>query len=161
MHALKLIVFTLFFASTLQIGCSPPDSDEKAIREARIKSNQAIAAKDTAALAKYWAEDFHVITSRNSEVSGRLKNQVAFAAEFDAGKLFVRTPKKIDVFSDWKMASEQGEWVGQWNAKDGPVEISGTYFAKWHKLNEQWLIRAEIFVPLKCTGGSFCADAPF
>ena len=82
-----------------------------------------------------------------------------FAADA-ADVIYVRTPDVIRVFPEWKMASETGTWVGRWSQDKDKIELSGTYFAKWHKVKGAWLIRAEIFVPLRCTGGKYCDQGP-
>jgi hypothetical protein len=45
--------------------------DELLIRQARILSNDAIAKKDT--VADLWTDDYHLISSRNFEESGKKK----------------------------------------------------------------------------------------
>jgi ketosteroid isomerase-like protein len=134
---------------------------ELKIRMSRQKSNEAIANHDTAALARSWTTDYHIITSRNNEASGRKANADRFAAEFlsKPDVIYVRTPHSIKVFEQWGMASENGTWIGHWTEDGRPGELSGTYFAKWHRIEGQWLIRAEIFVPLKCEG-EFCKNSP-
>ncbi|NOT76383.1 MAG: nuclear transport factor 2 family protein [Cyclobacteriaceae bacterium] len=136
--------------------------DEDLIRTERTRSNDAIQKKDTATLASIWTTDYHCITSRNFQASGRNENRDRFASEFIAKPdvIYIRTPEKIEIFPTWKMAAENGTWVGRWTEKGAKIEISGTYYAKWHKLNGQWMIRAEIFTPLKCTGGEFCDQPP-
>jgi hypothetical protein len=59
------------------------------------------------------------------------------------------------------MAAENGEWIGRWQEADAEIIIKGTYYAKWHKVNDKWKIRAEIFVPLSCEGSKFCGIKPF
>jgi len=165
MITLKKVSFILFVACSMQ--CTPSNNnagkDEKLIREARQRSNVAIAKQDTTALAEVWTSDYHIISSRNFEISGMENNRHNFALEFASKKelLYVRTTNKVDVFANWKMASEQGTWTGQWEEPDGLVKLTGTYVAKWHKINDQWKIRAEIFIPLSCSGSSFCNKIPF
>jgi ketosteroid isomerase-like protein len=139
-----------------------PSEDEQLIRQVRLKSNDAIAQQDTVVLAETWTSDYHIISSRNFEISGMENNRHNFAKEFASKKelLYVRTSTKVEVFADWNMASEQGTWSGQWREPDGLVQLTGTYLAKWHKINNQWKIRAEIFVPLSCSGSSFCDKSP-
>ncbi len=154
---LKLIWFLPILA-----GCnlsSNTSSDETAIRLVRETSNAAIAAHDTTSLGTTLAPDYHVVTSRNSESSGRQAMLLRFAADA-ADVIYVRTPDVIRVFPEWKMASETGTWVGRWSVGDDKIGLSGTYFAKWHRVDGSWLIRAEIFVPLKCTGGKYCDQGP-
>ncbi len=155
-------IFKLIWLLPLLAGCSHSDNinpEEAAIRFVRETSNAAIASHDTTSLGKTLAPDYHVITSRNSESSGRQAMLVRFAADA-ADVIYVRTPDVIRVFPEWKMASETGTWVGRWSQDEDKIELSGTYFAKWHKVDGSWLIRAEIFVPLRCTGGKYCDQGP-
>ena len=136
--------------------------DETLILAAREGSNKAIEMKDTVALGNSWTEDYHIITSRNAETSGRAANIKRFAAEFTSRPdvIYVRTPATIEVFSAWNMASENGTWVGHWTENELRIELRGSYYAKWHKIKGEWLIRAEIFTPLSCKGGEFCDKSP-
>jgi len=137
--------------------------DETNIRNVRLQSNEAIARGDSTGVARVWTNDYHLISSRNFEVSGLERNRHWFAKEFSSKEevRYVRTTANVEVFSEWNMASENGTWTGQWREKDGLVKFTGTYFAKWHKQNDEWKIRAEIFVPLTCSGSSFCSKKPF
>ncbi len=161
----KMISYLLILS--FFIGCiqskTHDGEDENLIREARLRSNNAIARQDTTSLAEIWTSDYHIISSRNFEISGMENNRHSFAREFASKKeiLYVRTTNKVEVFAKWKMASEQGTWTGQWLEPDGLVKFKGTYLAKWHKVNDQWKIRAEIFVPLSCTGSYFCEKKLF
>ncbi len=151
----------LLIFSIVIVSCGiEKDGDEASIRSQRKKSNNAIAAKDTAAMSAIWTSDYHIISSRNAETSGRRSNAERFAAEFSAKPdvIYVRTPGEIKVFAKWNMASEFGNWVGHWTEDGKQVELKGTYLAKWHKLHGEWKIRAEIFVPLSCTGGKICEE---
>lgn len=147
-------------------GCQPgrmaEEGDEHLIRLARDASNKAIAEHDTVALAGTLAADYHVITSRNGEATGRTAMLKRFAEDFSARPdiLYIRTADQVDVFAGWKMAAESGTWVGHWTEKGERVELTGRYFAKWHKTKDKWMIRAEIFVPLSCAGDEFCKQAP-
>jgi ketosteroid isomerase-like protein len=162
-HAMIGYLLLLFFFAQCTQNNNDASEDEKLIRQARLKSNDAIARQDTTLLAEAWTNDYHIISSRNFEISGMENNRHNFAKEFASKEelLYVRTSNKVEVFTNWKMASETGTWTGQWREPDGLVKLSGTYLAKWHKLNDRWKIRAEIFVPLTCTGSSFCDKKPF
>jgi ketosteroid isomerase-like protein len=158
-------IFTVF-ACVLLTFCKPQpmNNDSKAeteIRSVRAESNRAIANHDTAAIARTWTIDYHIVSSRNNETSGRKANADRFDNEFTSKPdvIYIRTTGAVDVFDQWSMASETGTWIGRWTEEGETAELSGTYFAKWHKVEGQWLIRAEIFVPLKCRG-KFCAKSP-
>ena len=137
-------------------ACILPSGDENLIRETRNLSNLSILTQDTAGIAKFWTQDYHVITSRNFERSGIIANRDRLAEEFN-GKpdvVYIRNTETIEVFKDWGMASEYGNWIGRWTEEGIKVELTGRYFAKWHFVGGRWLIRAEIFVPLTCSGPS-------
>ena len=161
-------VFFLPFMIMIVLSCAPSPQKKKdqvetdKIRSVREFSNQSIERKDTAALASVWTIDYHVITSRNFEVSGRAANRDRFFNEFSSKPdvIYIRTPQSIEVFDKWNMASETGTWVGRWTDMDVHVEVTGTYFAIWHHVDGTWLIRAELFVPLACSGSTLCDQSP-
>ena len=159
--ALILMMGCLFISISVNAQ-NQNTTDEQLIRQARKRSNEAIAKKDSNALAEIWTDDYHVLTSRNVELSGR-ENRHLFAEDFKSAnsKVFVRTSTNVEIYPDWNMAAENGHWTGHWKEPDGEVNISGTYFAKWHKIGGLWKIRAEIFVPLHCTGSKYCHTKPF
>src|SRR5258708_12299239 len=105
-----------FSNSPTQIGNR---TDKNLIRTAREFSNRAIARKDTAVLASVWTSDYHVITSRNFEVSGRLANRDRFAIEFSCNPdvIYILTPENIQLFSKWNMAAENGSLGRGWKNK--------------------------------------------
>jgi hypothetical protein len=154
---------TLILGSlTVFYACSPShemNSDEQEIRLVREASNAAIAAHDTTAMAKTLSVDYNVVTSRNAVSVGRSAMLQRFAADAP-DVIYIRTSDVIRVFPEWKMASETGTWVGRWKDGSDSIELSGTYYAKWHKVDGKWVIRAEVFTPLRCTGGQFCDRSP-
>jgi len=150
----------LFFF--IALSASAQRSDEQQIREARLLHNRALADHDTVAISSFHTSDYHVISSRNFTIQGRDQNSYFLSREFKEkkGVVYVRASKSIEVFPEWSMAGENGVWSGQWQEADGLVKLSGTYYAKWHKINGQWKIRAEIFTPLRCSGSKFCNTEP-
>ena len=137
-------------------------SDEQLIREARARSNAAIAAHDPAAMARVWMPDLHVVSSTSAQVAGREANQQRMSRQFAnrPDTLYVRTPTTIDVFAPWAVASERGQWTGRWTEPDGLMTIGGTYLAQWRKIDGQWLIQAELYVPTTCSGSRYCKERP-
>lgn len=135
---------------------------EKQIRASRQQFNQAIARHDTTVLPSFFTEDYTLITARGVEVKGKEGGQRALANAFRTQQhvVYVRTPGQVRVFESWRMASEAGNWTGTWQEPDGTVKMSGTYSAKWHQINGQWKIRAEVFTPLTCSGSKYCGNAP-
>jgi len=136
--------------------------DEQLIREARARSNQAIAAHDLAAIARVWMEDVNVVSSASAQASGRELNRQRMAQQFSnrPDTVYVRRAGAIEVYPSWAVASERGEWTGRWTEPDGALEIGGTYLAQWRKVDGQWLIQAELFVPTRCSGAGYCRQRP-
>lgn len=140
----------------------PASSAVAEISAARARSNAAIAVHDTAAIAREWMPDLHVVTSTGSQTADAHANAAAMQAVFARrpDTKWVRSPVKIQVFDAWQVASEEGEWVGTWTDPDGPVRISGTYLAQWRQVDGRWRIQAELFVPVRCEGGAYCTRHP-
>ena len=160
MRYIPIVIFIFLFSCEYKKEFR---NDEVKIRELRDKSNLAIAQQNTLSLSEIWSDDFHLLSSTNAEVKGKIANRHLFANEFATKKnvLYVRTPTAIEIFSDWNMASELGLWRGEWEASDGIVKLEGTYFAKWTKIEGSWKLIAEIFVPTSCDGSEYCASQKF
>jgi ketosteroid isomerase-like protein len=144
-------------------ACGKNNADQKKIiADNRISFNLAIADHDTSEMVKYWTDDIIVITSRNARFVGKDQYAAGLAREFKSKEdvTYVRTPESIEIFPAWEIAAESGRWIGTWESGDEQIEISGTYYAKWKRLNNQWLISAEVYTPMKCTGGTYCLDIP-
>ena len=139
-----------------------PSEDERLIREARARSNAAIAAHDLDGIARAWMPDVHVVSSTSAQTAGSQGNRQRMAQQFKnrPDTIYVRTPNTVDVFAPWNVASERGEWIGRWTEPDGKLEIGGTYQAQWRKIDDRWLIQAELFVPTYCRGSEYCRQRP-
>lgn len=129
-------------------------SDEALIRQARARSNQAIARHDVPGIVAFLAEEFQVSASNGSFMRGRDEMGKAFAARFAEFKdaVYVRTPESVEVNSAGTVAAESGRWTGSWTTPGGPFRTGGRYAASWRKAGGTWLIHSELFVPLFCTG---------
>ena len=122
MHNVKMmrLYFLMISVSLFETGIlfaqNNNKEEELLIRKARILSNEAIAKKDTNAIAAIWTDDYHLISSRNFEESGKGKNLHLFAKDITSKKTknYIRTTLSIDVFAAWNMAAENGEWISRW-----------------------------------------------
>jgi ketosteroid isomerase-like protein len=137
-------------------------SDEQLIRDARERSNRAIAVHDLAAVARVWMEDVHIVSSVSAQTAGREPNQQRMGRQFKnrPDTVYVRRPTIIDVYLPWAVASERGEWTGGWTEPDGRLDIGGTYLAQWRKVGGQWLTQAEVYVLTRCKGAKYCLQRP-
>ena len=114
-----------------------------AVRAARAAINEAIAQRDASAIGAWLLPDYHVVTARSAQRSGRDESVKSWAAlfELDPAARFVRMPEEIVVSDEWGMAHERGRW------ESGGV--SGVYAAKWHRTEDGWRLQAEIFTPVE------------
>ena len=147
-------------SGTTLVGQHP---DEQMIRAARTRSNAAIAAHDLEAISRVWMDDVHIVTSTSVKGSGREENRQRMARQFASrpDTVYVRQTSEVDVYAPWAVASERGEWTGTWTEPDGKVTIGGTYLAQWRKHGADWLIQAEVFVPVRCSGSvRYCGQRP-
>lgn len=157
----KFAPVALLMAVAAGAGFGQP-AEETRIREARAASNRAIAVHDLDGIERHWMETVHIVTSTSAQATGRAGNRARMARQFSSrpDTVYVRTPSTIEVFGEWDVASERGEWTGKWTEPDGQVLISGTYLAQWRKVDGQWRIQAELFVPTRCSGARYCATRP-
>jgi ketosteroid isomerase-like protein len=157
----QLVAGMLILAASVGVWAQA-SPDEKLIRDARARSNAAIAAHDSPAMARELMENFHIVSSTSAQTAGRQAHQVSMAEQFGRRPdvIYVRKPITIDVNPRWAVASERGEWTGGWTEPDGKMTIGGTYLAQWRKINGQWLIQAELYVPTHCAGSKYCAQRP-
>ena len=136
--------------------------ETQAIREQRHQFNDAITAHDARTVGACWLPDVQVSTSAGRPLVGREAVQRAFDHFFaDADFItFIRTPTQIAISEDGHTAAETGEWLGHWRAKNRRRIQRGTYLGSWRKRGEQWLLQAELFVPLGETTEPTSASPP-
>jgi hypothetical protein len=139
-----------------------PQSDEELIRAARIESNQALARRDLTRLSQRWLPEYYMLSSRNEQSVGRDSARASFRRTFSsrANVVYVREPAKIEVNQSWGHAAETGRWTGRWSDSYGSTRVAGVYFAKWRKVNGQWMLLGEMFVQTECAGARYCATPP-
>lgn len=132
------------------------------IRAARARSNAAIARHDTAGIGAILAPQLIVVSSNSAQSVGRQAMLDRFAQQFAARPdvTYRRTPRDVRVFAPWGMAAESGTWTGSWTDTDGKLAIGGSYYAKWRKVDGNWLVESETYVPEYCRGGKYCEVVP-
>ena len=159
-HSLGVVIFVALTLDVLVVGQGA--SDEQLIRAARARSNAAIAEHDGAAIARVWMDNVHVVSSTGAQTAGRNANQQRFVEQFKnrPDTIYVRTPTGIEIYPAWNVAAERGQWTGRWTDPDGSLTIGGTYLVQWRKINGEWLIQGELYVPTHCRGSKYCASHP-
>ncbi len=150
---INLLVSFLLLAS-LHVSAETGDrgsSHEAEILRAREISNAALLKKDTEVFISTLMPDYHVVTSTNRQLSGHndQRNMMDMVMEKYPDAVYVRTPHKVEVNLSRSTAAESGTWAGKWTDVGKKIELKGNYFAKWTRLDGEWLIQAEIFVILE------------
>jgi len=148
--------------SVLLMSCATSESPGSASARAQIL--QARAVIDSA----FEQRAFHTATDRLAEAivvagpvwrtSGR-ESLLAAYASLAAKRRDVRwwhQPADVQVDISWGNAFEQGTWQETWNEDGGLIQLSGSYSALWRRVQGQWMLEAEVFVPLRCVGGAYC-----
>ena len=142
-----------------QQATATPESEERAIRDAREAQNEAIRAQDLQGIAMYWEANVRSTAGTGEFVTGREEYREAFDRAFQAFDevVYTRVPDTIelshvDISGVQGMASESGTWTGSWISPRGQTRLLGVYDAMWRKQRGRWRIYSELFVALECTG---------
>jgi ketosteroid isomerase-like protein len=159
-YSFAIVVLGALTLEALVAGQGP--GDERLIRAARARSNAAIATHDVPAITSVWMDSVHVVSSTSAQTAGLGANRQRFVQQFKnrPDTIYVRTPASIEVYPAWNVAAERGEWTGRWTEPDGLLTIGGTYLAQWRKIDGEWLIQAELYVPTHCRGSRYCRQRP-
>lgn len=127
-------------------------ADEAAhVRATRAAQNDAIAARDMEKVAACWTDDVTITAGLGRLVQGR--GEYRRALEAAPVVIYERVPERVEVSSNdkWPLAFETGTWTAT-PADSGAPNMRGRYAAHWVKAGDRWLIRAEVFVSLECSG---------
>lgn len=122
--------------------------DETAVRAARTRYNDAIAARDPVAITNGLTRDYALVASTGVAVTGRdaLLNHWSVKFKQDANVLYVREPAAIAIDGD--RAHERGSWSGHWTRAGARIEGRGDYVAEWRREKDgKWRVASESFTP--------------
>ena len=130
------------------------DEDSDTIRELRMQSNAAIARHDADAVGSFLYEDFVITISTGAIERSRDEHVRSFERHFAEfpDVVYVRTPSEITRSDDYRLAIEQGTWVGSRTTPNGTLENGGRYTAAWRLTDDGWKIYSELYVGLYCHG---------
>jgi uncharacterized protein (TIGR02246 family) len=130
---------------------SQSSREAAAVRAVRAAQNSAIAQHDIDRAASFWTDDVVIRSALGRVIQGRANYRSVMSA--DSVTVYRRDPERVDVSGNdrWPLAFESGTWTGR-GARDGRPLLRGRYAAQWVKRDGRWLIRAEVFVALGCSG---------
>lgn len=135
----------------------PSANPVAAIRAIRSRYNEAIAARDMAAIRPLLEPEYVVLPGSSG---------IPLDAERLGARLFadptlityVRNPSSITVSASGKRAAETGSWTGTWRKSDGVMRLTGIYQAMWVPRSGSWRLMNESFVSLRCSGSRYCPE---
>jgi len=122
------------------------NNDIATIKSNRAASNNAIAKHDINGIAKYWLDDFVQVIGRGIYQTGKDSITASWKALFNSNSqvAYIRNPEEIVISDNDTTAWERGQWIGIHSYSKG-----GNYAAMWIKRNDNWMLKAELFVSLK------------
>jgi ketosteroid isomerase-like protein len=139
------------------------NGDEESIRSARLEFNQAIKDQDVAAIGRFLAPEYHIVTGRSQQSHGVAAERELWASTFAKDPTFVcqRDTRELRVNRSWGLSEELGDWNCHFTAEDKTVHASGVYAAKWQRaVNGSWLIQSEVFTTMACEGSEAGCKPP-
>jgi uncharacterized protein (TIGR02246 family) len=123
------------------------EAEERTIRELDDKWVKALEAKDTAAVANFYAERAVFLPASDARVEGRDGIRSAWAEFLRLPKMSLTfSPTDIEISDNGDMAYDIGTYR---LAFDGPkgrrIEEEGKYLQVWEKMGGQWQVVADMF----------------
>jgi len=132
-------------------------TEEKTIRDLDKKWVQAVAAKDTTAIANVYAEDAEFLAPGAPRASGRAAIRKAWVGLLRAPNLVLTfEPTKVTIAGAADIAYETGSYHLGYDlpkpkrvrgkvAKPRRFEDTGKYVVAWKKVNGAWKVQYDIF----------------
>jgi uncharacterized protein (TIGR02246 family) len=123
-------------------------AEEQTIRGLEKRWREALTAKDSAAVGRFYADDGFYLPQGSNGYEGRDKIRDRWAGEFTGGKFELqRNPKKIEVGDGGDMAYEVGSYTVSWDkpARNQKGQGAGNYVTVWRKEKGEWKTAAYIW----------------
>jgi uncharacterized protein (TIGR02246 family) len=136
---------------TTGVGPAAPvdrQAEEQKIRGLERRWREALAAKDSAAVGRFYAEDGFYLPQGSNGYEGPEKIRTRWAGEFSGGKFELeREPKKIQVADAGDMAYEVGTYKVSWDKlrEHRKGQGAGNYVTVWKKEGGDWKTAAYIW----------------
>ena len=122
-----------------------PSDTTNLITEARNTTNKAIADRDIKKLMNHFTDDIIIVRGDGSVLQNKIVVENTWLKMFTEQPIvsFIRNTNEIIVSSNNLSAWEKGTWKGI-----NTYSAGGNYAAVWCYDNNQWKIKAELFVTL-------------
>jgi hypothetical protein len=155
LRTICILFITAGCLGTTVTACADSESEKNRILKARADSNEAIRKHDADGIVALFDQTYQITTGSGKLFHDSPEKEKELWTEIFAefpDVVYVRTPSRIDVSTYLPRAAESGDWVGNWKSETGEIEVGGSYFASWLKIDGHWKIQSETFVSLYCTG---------
>lgn len=120
--------------------------EAQSIRDLEKKWNDAIAAKDSAATAGFYAEDGMVIVAFRPPVAGRKAVESWWGSLLRVpGSTLTSSPTAVEVARSGDLAYEVGAYQTVVATPQGRVTDNGSTFIAWKKVKGQWKVAVHTF----------------
>jgi ketosteroid isomerase-like protein/quercetin dioxygenase-like cupin family protein len=120
--------------------------ETSAIRATNRQFEQAIAARDAATLATFYAPDARVNPPNAPTVTGAAAIQGLWQDAFRIPDFQLAfTPERLDIATSGDMALDAGVFRFRGTGPDGPMTEEGNYAVTWRKTAEGWKIVSEMW----------------
>ena len=146
----------LSFAATLTLvvglslsGCGQsvdPAAEEQKIRALDQQWVAAVAAKDAAAVANFYASDGALLAVGAPAANGTDAIAAAWKGLLSLKNLSLTfLPTKVSVSTAGDLAYEVGSYALAFDSDKGPVKDQGKYVVVWKKVDGSWKAAADIY----------------
>jgi ketosteroid isomerase-like protein len=142
----ELFIFLFMLSFHQAFSQNTHSNDIATIKSNRAASNDAIRRHDVDGIAKFWLDDFVQVIGRGIYQTGKDSIMASWKTLFksDSQIAYIRNPEEITISDNDTLAWERGKWIGIHSYSKG-----GNYAAMWIKRNQNWMLKAELFVSLK------------
>jgi len=121
-------------------------AEEAAIRALDVDWVNAVAAKDAAATAAFYATDGAIMPAGSPMAEGPEAIAAVWQSLFELpGFSLTFEPTLIEVGAAGDVAYDIGTYTLAFDGDQGPVEDNGKYVVVWKKVGDDWKVRADIF----------------
>ena len=155
----NLVTFSLLMAA-----CSEPRStaanrertdsiavdkqaEERAIRGLEQRWRQALTARDSAAIGRFYTADGYYLPQESNGYEGPEPVSARWLGELRGGLKLERAPKRIEIADAGDMAYEVGTYKVSWEEPKNRArgDASGNYVTVWKKVGGEWKTAAYIW----------------
>jgi len=147
---MTLILLVFSAGCSVSLKGQGDDDDVTLIKEARERSNVALANHDIEGIIAELDLNYHVTGGGGRFIEGREAMGEAFRGGFEKfpDMRYIRNVETIKLDDSDQRAFETGLWSSTWKSPEGERTTGGSYAAFWVQRSGAWKIRSELFVTL-------------